>query len=143
MLRFILCFAWIYPSTLLADSGDVYICDTDAVISVGEDFYDGPSSNAKISEYKKYHFLLNWNSDDTISFSSEFPLADYEGTNDPYKVEHQFPGMSGTMITFGNSTHAFRGFFQEIGSPDKPYLLRYIRMPLHQTTILHASCMRK
>ena len=49
MLRFILCFAWIYPSTLLADSGDVYICDTDAVISVGEDFYDGPSSNAKIS----------------------------------------------------------------------------------------------
>jgi hypothetical protein len=139
---FILSIFCILPLTVLAkiprhnkyfQSGDTFVCTTDALITIGDsDGQLSPSANGKVQEYDDVFFAITLLSNDKIDFSGSYPAGMHVGADDIFPINqvHDKSLHYGNDYYFGLLTAYDRG----------KLILKAFNISLARTVAVHASC---
>ena len=111
---------------------DSFICTTDALITVGDDNWENPSSNGEVLEYKNVSFGFTIKSEDEIDFTDSYPLGLYQGAADIFPINEPSQDI---YLYYGVPTL----FGQIIKVRPSKWMLKAFNIT-SRTSILQATC---
>ena len=110
--------------------GDHFICNSDSLISLGQEFYQNAETNGEILEYQNVSFGLRINEDQQGIFSDSYPLNPL-GKSVPFEIRDFRDG-----IRLEINDYFFASLQQVL--PDK-YTLTGFNLSL-RPVIIHSTC---